>query len=86
MLISFWNEVNRVTSIAGIDTREVASIVKYNPRVSAYGTDFFGVPFGGKCLPKDLDQFIKYFYKANLNPILLESIKDFNKKLDAHSL
>jgi len=85
-LISFWNEINRVTSAIGVSTENVATIAKLNPRVSAYGTEFFGSPFGGKCLPKDLDQLIQLYHQTNVNPMLLESIRDFNKKLDAHSL
>lgn len=77
-LISFWNEVDKVTEKQGISTAEVASIVKHNPRVSAYGTEFFGSPFGGKCLPKDLNQFIQYFHQMGTDPQLLESIRDFN--------
>jgi nucleotide sugar dehydrogenase len=77
-LISFWNQVDMVTSKAGVSTAEVASIVKQNPRVSAYGTDFFGSPFGGKCLPKDLNQFIQYSHQVGANPQLFENIKEFN--------
>jgi nucleotide sugar dehydrogenase len=78
-LISFWNEIDRFTSSVGVSTKEVAAIAKCNPRVSAYGTEFFGAPFGGKCLPKDLEQLIQFYHQVNITPFLLESIRDFNK-------
>jgi nucleotide sugar dehydrogenase len=77
-LISFWNEVNEISNALGISTAEVAQIVKQNPRVSSYGTEFFGSPFGGKCLPKDLNQLIAVGIQAGVKPELLEAIRDFN--------
>ncbi len=84
-LITFWNQVDLIAGPLGVSTEEIASIVKMNPRVSEYGTAFFGSPFGGKCLPKDLDQLIQSAGESGIQPKLLESIKDFNQKLsDAH--
>jgi UDPglucose 6-dehydrogenase len=85
MLISFWNEIDKVTSAMGLSTEELAGMAKLNPRVSGYGTEFFGSPFGGKCLPKDLNQLIEFSSSIGVKPELLEAIRDFNKKLaDAH--
>ena len=80
-LISFWNEVDKISSALGISTGEVAGIVKQNTRVSSYGTEFFGAPFGGKCLPKDLNQLIAVGHQAGIEPQLLEAIRDFNGTL-----
>jgi UDPglucose 6-dehydrogenase len=80
-LISFWNEVNLAAKAIGVDTKELADTVKLNPRVSAYGTDFFGTPFGGKCLPKDLDQYINVFQGAGADSTLFEAIREFNKRI-----
>jgi UDPglucose 6-dehydrogenase len=80
-LISFWNEIDKVTKGLGFTTKELAGLVRLNPRVSSYGTDFFGSPFGGKCLPKDLDQLIEVFHNAGADSSLLEAVRDFNKKL-----
>jgi UDPglucose 6-dehydrogenase len=85
-LISFWNEINEFAIGFGISTKEVADIVKLNPRVSTYGTEFFGAPFGGKCLPKDLDQLIIASHKAGITPQLLEAIRDYNRTIDVHSV
>lgn len=80
-LISFWNQVDKVTHALGLDTAEVARIVKLNPRVSPYGTEFFGEPFGGKCLPKDLGQFIQISHQVGADGSLLEAVRDFNKTI-----
>jgi UDPglucose 6-dehydrogenase len=85
-LIAFWNEIDEYANAFGINTKEVAEIVKLNPRVSSYGTEFFGAPFGGKCLPKDLDQLIVASHKAGINPQLLEAIRDYNRTLNVHSV
>lgn len=80
-LISFWNEIDKLANALGLSTAEVARIARFNPRVCSYGTEFFGSPFGGKCLPKDLDQIIASFHQAGVNPELLEAVRDFNRKL-----
>ncbi len=78
-LISYWNEIDKVAKALGISTKEVADIVKLNPRVSSYGTEFFGSPFGGKCLPKDLDQLIAVSHEVGADSFLLEAVRDFNR-------
>jgi nucleotide sugar dehydrogenase len=80
-LISFWNEIDKISGALGISTREVADIVKLNPRVSGYGTEFFGSPFGGKCLPKDLDQLIAVSHQVGADAFMLEALKEFNKRV-----
>ncbi len=81
-LISFWNEVDQISGLIGVDTGEVTSIARLDPRVSRYGTEYFGVRFGGKCLPKDLNQMIAASQNVGLRPSLLEAVRDFNQKLD----
>ncbi len=85
-LISFWNEVNEVAIKLGVDTKELAELACLNPRISKYGTEFFGSPFGGKCLPKDLDQLIDVSLKCGLKPQLLEAVRDYNRTLNANPL
>jgi UDPglucose 6-dehydrogenase len=83
-LISFWNQIDEISRALGIDTHEVARICNFNPRVSAYGTEFFGSAFGGKCLPKDLDQLINTGHQAGIKSQLLEAIKVYNRTLHAN--
>jgi nucleotide sugar dehydrogenase len=82
-LISFWNEINEVSGALGLSTKEVANLVKLNSRVSAYGTEFFGSPFGGKCLPKDLEQVIQFARQSGINPQMLEAVQEYNRTLNA---
>jgi nucleotide sugar dehydrogenase len=85
-LISFWNQINEIALKLNINVKDVAALACLNPRVSKYGTEFFGSPFGGKCLPKDLDQLINVGLKANLKPAFLEAVRDFNRTIDVHTL
>lgn len=80
-LITFWNEVNELTSKLNINIRDLAEMVCADPRMSKYGTEKFGEPFSGKCLPKDLVHFIEAFRQNGLNPTVLEAIKRFNENL-----
>ncbi len=82
-LISFWNQVHEYASALGISTAEVAEIARRDRRVSPYGTAFFGRPFQGKCLPKDLNQLIACCRDAGVNPFLLEAVRERNRMLDA---
>ncbi len=80
-MITFWNEIDEFARRQGLSTAEIAGIATVDPRISKYGTEFFGAPFGGKCLPKDLDQLIRAFGDAGLNPMLLMAVRDFNDRL-----
>jgi UDPglucose 6-dehydrogenase len=81
MLITFWNEANELAEKLGLNIHEVAKLVRADSRVSVYGTSKFGQPFGGKCLPSNLDQLIDAFHSEGLNPLLFEAIKKYNLRL-----
>jgi len=81
MLITFWNEANELAEKLGLNINEVAKLVRADSRVSAYGTSKFGQPFGGKCLPSNLDQLINAFHSEGLNPLLFEAVKKYNLRL-----
>jgi UDPglucose 6-dehydrogenase len=81
MLITFWNEASELAEKRGLNIHEVAELVRADSRVSAYGTSKFGQPFGGKCLPSNLDQLINAFRSAGLNPLLFEAVKKYNQRL-----
>jgi UDPglucose 6-dehydrogenase len=81
MLITFWNEVAQLADKLNISTSELAEIVTADHRISKYGTSKFGEPFGGKCLPKDLEHLIRCYHTLGLNPIIFEAIKKYNEKL-----
>ena len=74
-----FDAISSASEQANID--EVAELVRADRRVSAYGTSKFGQPFGGKCLPSNLDQLISAFRSQGLNPLLFEAIKKYNLRL-----
>lgn len=80
-MISFWNEIHELCRKLGVETSRIAEVVKLDPRVSSYEADFFGRPFSGKCLPKDLDTIISVFKRSELNPMLLKAIREVNSSL-----
>lgn len=81
MLITFWNEIDELCDKLDIDTKNLSDIVSQDSRVSNYGKDFFGIPYGGKCLPKDIDHLITGFRTQKLNPKLFEACQNYNNKL-----
>ncbi len=81
-LITFWNEIHEICSTLNLDTKEVAELVKNDSRVSSYGAAFFGKPFGGKCLPKDLNQTLNICCSKGNFPRLLGTVKEINTQLE----
>lgn len=81
MLITFWNEATEFSQKIGLNIREVAELVRADSRISTYGTSQFGQPFGGRCLPANIDQLINGFQNAGLNPLLFEAVRKYNLRL-----
>lgn len=80
-LITFWNEIDEVCNKLNIDPKNLSKIIRHDPRISSYGTVFFGSPYGGKCLPKDTRHLIAGFRSYGLNPKLFEACESFNSYL-----
>ncbi len=80
-LITFWNEIAELSQALNVSVSEVANITCADRRISKYGTSFFGKPFGGSCLPKDLNHMIDTFKRYGLNPILFEAVRRYNDAL-----
>lgn len=80
-LISFWNEVHAICDAAQINSTLVGKIVSLDPRISTYGAVLHGRPFGGFCLPKDLDTIIAAGQELHIQPLLLESVREVNTQL-----
>jgi nucleotide sugar dehydrogenase len=80
-LITFWNEIDKVCARFNLDTKDVANLVRNDPRISEYGTSFFGQPFGGKCLPKDLNQTLALCNSLGIRLKLFETMKTVNDEL-----
>lgn len=80
-LITFWNEINELCHELGLETKNISDIICRDPRISNYGCDFFGKPYAGKCLPKDMMHLISGFRGQGLNPKLFEACEGFNERI-----
>ncbi len=76
--ISFFNEVYLWCKNLNIDADLVSEIVAKDPRIGFYGTKG-GYPFGGKCLPKDLEALIGFLKKNNIEAIMPKATKEINE-------
>lgn len=81
ILITFWNEINELCDKLNIDAKDISNTIRCDPRISNYGCEFFGTPYGGKCLPKDIDHLIAGFRTQGLNPKLFEACESFNNHI-----
>jgi nucleotide sugar dehydrogenase len=76
--ISFWNQISRVAESIGVNSHEVGMLASYcDSRVSPYGARMHG-RYGGKCLPKDLEQLLELCNEKRVWAPLLQSIKYIN--------
>ena len=80
--ISFWNQIKRVGDAIGVNSHEIGMLASYcDNRVSCYGARMHGKAYGGKCLPKDLEQLLKLCKEKNVSTPLLEAVKQINQEM-----
>lgn len=81
--VSFCNEFFDLAEHIGVDYNQLRELWLADPRVSRSHTYVFrnNRGFGGKCLPKDITNLVKYFTKIGKKPEMMEFILDYNKKL-----
>ncbi len=78
--IAFFNELRRVANAIGIDAEHAFALVAqsaeamWNP---GYGTLDLG-PYGGACLPKDLDAFLTWAEREGLDLPILSAVRQSN--------
>jgi len=82
-LISFWNEIHQICERSQVNSTIVGRGVSMDHRISSYGAMMHGKPFGGFCLPKDLNSLIECARLSSFQPALLESVHEVNKRLAA---
>jgi UDP-glucose 6-dehydrogenase len=83
-LISFWNEVHQICERFQINSTVLGRAVSMDNRISPYGAVMHGKPFGGFCLPKDLNALINAAELVSCQPVLLESVRQVNRNLEAN--
>jgi UDPglucose 6-dehydrogenase len=79
--ISFANEIWKICTHLGIAQEQVAEVVAESAEGSynkAYGI-LGGYPFGGACLPKDLDGFLGFGIESGLDLPLLTAVRTVNE-------
>lgn len=81
--VSFWNEVHGICAQVGIPSHVVGKLCSQDPRVSAYGAVMHGRAVGGRCLPKDLAQFVAFARELKYEPELLATVQRQNDVLSA---
>ena len=82
--ISFWNEVNDICKIFGVDFRKVAETVTQTAESMtrpAYGTKG-GWPYGGTCLPKDSQSMFRELRRRGYTPRVLEAVIKVNDEMN----
>lgn len=78
--ISYFNEIHKICEKLGIDSKIVSEAVSLDERIGKYGI-YGGKPFGGTCLPKDLDALIFFLEKEiGFNPHFLNAVKKVNEE------
>lgn len=82
-LISYWNEVSKLSEELALDPSEVVRLAKLDNRIPHYGTSIpkLGEGFGGKCLPKDLEQFIDLAISKGVYPKIAKAVENLNKEM-----
>jgi UDPglucose 6-dehydrogenase len=81
-LISYWNEIYNICEYLDINSHKIGLISSLDNRISRYGASMHGKPFGGFCLPKDLETLISFAKKVGYFPDLLEAVKKINKDMN----
>lgn len=84
--ISFFNELRRVASAIGVDGEHVFSLVARSSEAmwnAEYGTRDLG-PYGGACLPKDVEAFLTWTSRRGLDLPMLSAIDQTNRVTGAH--
>lgn len=81
--ISYANMVGDLAERLGADVDEVVRAVGRDPRI---GTSFFraGLGFGGFCLPKDLQAFVRLAERCGVDFSLLKEAERINKRRIDH--
>lgn len=77
--ISFINAVAQICEWSGADVQQVANGMGLDPRI---GRAFLspGVGYGGFCLPKDVEAFIKISEQLGYDFQLLKAVRDINEE------
>jgi len=82
--ISFFNEIDRACKAVGVRSEDVGRLMPLlalglRSDLKEWGI-FGGRPFGGMCLPKDLEAFISFMKAKGTDLPLLSAVKQVNER------
>ena len=78
--ISFINQLSNICqNIPGTNIDDIAKIIGLDPRIGKLFLNA-GPGYGGSCLPKDISALINFANKIGVNPMLLNAVKNTNRK------
>ena len=81
-LISWWNEVAPLCRALGVSSHYLARLMVSNdPRISPYGALRHGAPYGGHCLPKDMEQLRCVAEQQGVPTLLLDAVRQVNDQM-----
>jgi UDPglucose 6-dehydrogenase len=79
--ISYFNEIHLICEELGLDSKVISEGVSLDPRIGKYGV-YGGRPFGGNCLPKDLDSFLSYLEERKIEASMIKHVQRINKEME----
>lgn len=77
--VSFANQIKIICEKLGVDAKEVMDVVIMDHRINPSHLDPTKGPFGGTCLPKDLDALIRKTEEMKIENSLLKAVKKINR-------
>jgi nucleotide sugar dehydrogenase len=85
-IITFWNHAELLCNKLGISAKKVATLLNQHKTLCKWeggnwGVKYFGKPYDGKCLPKDVQQLIQLLDDLGLSSSVFKEIEKFNDKL-----
>lgn len=82
--VTLCHEFKLMCDAMGVDYNDAREVWLMDPRLHPMHTAVFdkkGPPFGGKCLPKDINAFIKASQKNGYQPELLKAVLKSNERI-----
>jgi nucleotide sugar dehydrogenase len=82
--VAFCYEMDQICKAFGVDYNEVRDLWLLDPRISKSHTGVMHTnkkPFGGKCLPKDINALVQGSIKNGYTPEYIQAILDNNDRL-----
>lgn len=78
-LISWWNEAAALCRALGVNSHHLARLMVENDgRISSYGALRHGAPYGGMCLPKDMEQVLHVAESLGVVMPVLTAVRQVN--------